>query len=223
MNLVLYQFLLIDRFVNYQGETMERNMVFDIILSLVENSNRKKKGERLIVSNFEGKEYVLNNTDYLLNQVLRQYTINPDHYLISKQAKNLWNQIGDGRDISNFYYQEKVICRNDNVSVEKFKGASNKGDFALLEKGKNFTYKDVFHNDHIIPLKMIIDKLNELKRDKKLNYYTLKKVLDNIYICRITKREDRDLKNKTKRHFNIHECYERIYKPKGIIIETLEK
>lgn len=204
---------------------MEKNEILDVIINLVRGC-QQDRGELLLYRN--NKTYGLMDCKYLLNKVLRAYKIPSDHYYISKEAKELWENISDPKvsknDINKQYYKQKIYCEKDcGVSVEIFKGASKDPSGKLkLSKGSSFIYNDVFHDDHIVPIKILIDELVALEGEE-LNYDEVEKILDKICICRMLKTEDRKLENRYKRDNTVQAVIKNLYKEEPILLQDCKK
>ena len=193
-----------------------KNEIFDIIITLTKGI--KESGDDRIQCNIDGKEYIVWKSRYLLNQYIRLYQIDQSHTLISKKAKEVWEKISND-DINNYYYQKIVKCENESpVKVKYYRGNENTFAEKDLIKGDEFHYRQVFHDEHIIPIKLIIDHLVKLNKENNLNYKTIEEVLNNIYVCKMLKEEDRGLNNKYNRPYNLDEIIEKYYKPAGIDI-----
>ena len=190
---------------------MEKCEVLDIIISFIKSFKNSDSNSRpFIYSTYKGGDRWIWNTDYLINQILRQIDVPPERFLISKKAKELWESI-TSEDIRKYYYQEKVTAEYDGAVIEEYSGASKTPrNTRTLKKNDSFTYKDVFHHEHMIPIKIIIDELIKLK-DDELDYEHVDSILSKIYICRILKSEDRKIKNKYNRSSNIDEVIRDVY------------
>lgn len=149
---------------------------------------------------------------YLLGQVLRQYRIDDNHIFVSVQAKALWDKVTDGQEEMYKYNYTMGVPVHCECLLDLYKGAS-KTPFASVnfKEGDKFQYRQVFHDEHIIPIEMIIKHLTELD---DLNYENVQGVLNNIYMCRILKSENIKLNqgNRNKREWNMKETIEKIYK-----------
>ena len=195
------------------------NKVLDIIISLLEGFKEEKEyKQHQLTSISNGRKYCIYNADYLLNQILRNLYLPDDHYLLSKGAKELWDKLSptgeNGGDIQKYWYREKLVvkCKTP-VKVNEFKGASNKGIERTLEYGNSFIFRDIFHLEHMIPIEVIIKQLERLVDENNLTYDSVSEVLDKIYICRITKEEDRNIdpKYKSDRSFDLQEVKQLVY------------
>lgn len=208
---------------------MENN-VLDIIICFVESyKNETKEWSPNIQSSYKDKKYFIWNTHYLLGQILRQVNIPEDYILLSKGAKEKWEQLSpvgkNGSDITNYYYRESLIANcKEPVEVQEYKGSESKGEKRTITNGETFIFRDIFHLEHTIPINVIIDELLKLSNENNLNYDSVSSVLNKMYICRMLKEEDRksiDPKHKSKRSIEIETVLKEVYKvdePNGIKI-----
>jgi hypothetical protein len=159
---------------------------------------------------------------YLLGQILRQIPVTKKY--VSDAAQKLWNQLTD-EDIWKYNYQDKVQTKNEDVTVKKYKGASKTPeDKEGKAVGNSFIFREVFHDEHIIPIAVIIEELLYLKDSEiEITPEKVAKIIDKICICRITKEEDRKIKPRYKRSSDLSEAYETAYKPKNVKITSLEE
>lgn len=200
------------------------NDVLDVIIYFVKSyRNETKENKPNIQSNFKGKKYHIWNADYLLNQILRQISIPEDHILLSKAAKEKWEQLNPsgkkGSLITNYYYHEKLKAHcNEQVKVKCYKGAETKEYKTEIKNGEVFIFRDVFHYEHTIPISAIIKELLKVDEKNNLNYDSVSRVLNKMYICRMLKEEDRNIDEKYDRSIELEEVLEKVYKPKQIYI-----
>ena len=190
---------------------MEKCEVYDIIISFIKSLKNANDGSKPFIGSIYNKQDKrIHNTDYLINQILRQVGIPKERYLISRKAKELWESISS-KDIHDYYYHEKVVAEFDGAEIQEYSGANKTPKRTrILKKNDSFIYKDVFHNEHMIPIKVIISELTSLN-DDELNYENVDSILNKIYICRILKSEDRSIKNKYKRSSDIEEVIKNVY------------
>ena len=170
----------------------DRNIVFDIIIALVKG---KIKDDRLeYVAN--GKTFALHSVSYLLGQTIRQYVLPESHILVSEGAQKLWMQISD-EDIKTKHHRDSVICKNKTaINVPMYNGSRNAPAYEQLTYGEKFPFNNVFHDEHMIPIKIIVQQLVELK---ELTYANVERILNQMYVCKILKDEDRRIKPKSNR------------------------
>lgn len=183
---------------------MEKNEVLDIIISFVKACKKDKEHAYI---ECDGKR--IWSANYLLNQILRQYYIDDNHILVSKKAQEVWNQIAVEEDIKRFNYRNTFTAKID-VEINMYFGAKKDGEKTLIKQGQKVIWNNIFHDEHTIPINVIIKELCSLET---LNYANVSKVLDKIYICKMLKEEDRNIKEKRNRSSNIIEVVEKVYYP----------
>ena len=182
---------------------MENN-VLDIIIEFIKGY--KSKDARIASSD---GTCVINNCKYLLPQIIRQYGLNANQYYISKEAINLWNKISD-KPIFDYWYRDKVLVEKDvQIAASRFVGNSNKEEIVTLKKDESFVFRDIFHDEHIVPIKMIVDELVALDEP---NYDNVKAILNKIAVCRMLKTQDRSINHKYNRSTNLDEVLNNDYK-----------
>lgn len=185
------------------------------IFKLIKILTRSVVNDSKIESEYNGDCLVMGNTKYILNQTLRQMTLPDDNIYISNKAYELWQKISPKNyDIREVNYKQKVICENDEpIKVKVYKGSNStpEKEELTLQKGVEFVYNDVFHEDHIIPVSQIIKKLCELEKANKLTNENILKILNSITICKMLKSEDRDIHERSKRPQSTDEIIDRIY------------
>jgi hypothetical protein len=114
-----------------------------------------------------------------------------------------------------------MVATKGGARIFEYMGASKEpvnNEGRLLHMGDSFIFRDVFHVEHIIPISMIIDRLVELDEKDELNDETINETLNLIYVCRITKQEDRSIKEKCNRSLVVNDVIENVYLPAGIIV-----
>jgi hypothetical protein len=187
-----------------------KNEVLDVIISLIKGA--KEERSRLMCE-YEGKTYTLWGCSYLLDQALRTYEIPANHYLITKEAQETWNKI-TSKKIGDYHYQDAVTYEGDEpITLQRYTGNGNAHKKKSLQHGDTFHYREIFHDDHVVPLKVIIEDLCALPT---LDYQSVLNVLDKIYICRMMKEEGRGLHNKTQRCDDYLTIINGLYKEKGL-------
>jgi len=184
---------------------MEKNEVFDIIITFV-NACKKDKEHAFIESN--GKK--IWSANYLLNQILRQYYIDDNHILVSKKAQELWDKIAVETDIKRFNYR-KMFTSKVNTKIKMYFGAKKDGILTPINEKEKVVWNNIFHDEHVIPIDTIIKRL---VNEPELNYEKTKKILDDIVICKMLKEENNALDKKgyrTKRKETVKQTIEDIY------------
>ena len=182
------------------------NKVIDIIIDFLIGW---KNNNRIELRDESNKYCAIANCHYLLGQIIRNYHVEFDHYYVSESAINKWKEITD-EPLFKYWYRDQVIIAKDNdVTLLEYVGNSNNYKETTLSKGDKFVFRNVFHDEHMVPIKMILDELFALENP---NYENVKKILDKIYICRMLKKEDRDLENKYNRSTDINVVINTDYK-----------
>lgn len=169
---------------------MEQNKILNIIITLLEGAKTEK---RILID----KDLALHECSYLLNQTIRQYEIPKDHVLVSKKAKELWEQLST-KSIFDYRYKDQIKKDTDGeTTISLYRGAEkNPYSKKTISKGDTFTYKDVFTDEHTITVSDIIKGLSVLE-DPNPEY--VKEILDKVYICKMLKAEDRSIQAKKHR------------------------
>lgn len=195
-------------------EQMKEITVLDIIISLtkaIQKTPKKRKGEACFYL-YDGKN-ILWGAKYILGQVLRQYRIDNTHIFTSVAADKLWKEITN-EEMYKYNYTMQVPIHYE-CKLDLYKGAASK-PFETQKTHKindTFQYRQVFHDEHVIPIEMIIKKL---EGEKNLTYENVQKILDNIYMCRMLKSENIELNkgNRNTREWDIKKTIEEIYNEK---------
>lgn len=157
-----------------------------------------------------------NDLKYVLGQSVRQYEVNPSQIHITQCAHARWNLLTTAC-IDNFWYSEVVACDRlqKTTTFWYFKGSSKSGSQNNLQPGSKFRFNDMFHVDHIVPVKLIIDELLALTT---VNASTVKDILDKMHLCRMLKKEDRKLGRTAGRSLCWQAVVHNVYNANGIIL-----
>lgn len=193
--------------------------VLDILIAFIKGCKYKDEGlDNCIHSVIDNKDYWIWNTDYLLNQILRQINVPPERYLLSKGAKEMWKKLSPtgkkGDSITKYYYREVLTIQNDlNEEVGLYKGADSKpSSFVEIRKGNKFIFNDIFHLEHVIPIHVIKNQLLALDSES-LTKKNVEQILSKMYVCRMLKSEDRliDSAYKKNRPFDLNRILKEVY------------
>lgn len=188
-----------------------KNTVIEIIIELIKGA---KRDENRIDADYGGRHYCLYNSRYLLNQVIRQYNTPWSHYYFSKAAIDLWPKITTDKWLKKFYTDIVTCDVGSPVKIMKYKGHSNTGvEHIIQPKGDKFRYREVFHDEHMITVKDIIEELLSLQ---DISIESVTNVLDKMYKCRMTKEEDRRITLESHRGLDLNKVINEIYRPCGI-------
>ena len=185
---------------------MKKDRVLSFIVELL-NTPESNEGEFSL-----GNDSV----KYLLNQILRQLSVPIENRYISQAAIILWNEICDD-DIEKYGYRSRVIPIRSSLGEAEFFAGNHKECYKShrIQKHEGFVFKDVFHDEHIISLKVIVHELLSLQRPCEEDAFA---IIQKISICRMLKTEDRIIPSKSNRPFDVKAVFENIY-PKSIIIK----
>lgn len=159
------------------------------------------------------------NIKYILNQTLRQMWIPANKLYVSVKADELWSQITSSDHFIHFYKDAVVLKNVDAIELDMYKGNA-KLPYArnTFYKNDKFSFREVFHDDHIIPLKHFVKKLIELENITDEN---IANIIGGISICRMLKSEDRAIPNKSARALDERKVITELYKEKaGIVIKN---
>lgn len=155
-----------------------------------------------------------NSLKYLINQSIRQYDIPPNNLHVSEKALKQWKDLTTSK-IEDYHYNDKVICDNQikTKSIKLYKGANGKGNYKKLSLGDSFKFNAIFHEDHVIPVSLI---LKEIVKLEIINYNSIKDILDMMHICVILKEEDRKLGRTKERDIDFNKTIVDVYNKNGV-------
>lgn len=155
----------------------------------------------------------LEELHYLIGQTIRQYGIPAKNFHLSQGAKDLWDKLST-KNIMDYHYKDIVVCDklSRTITCESYKGASKTGDSISLSKNSKFIFRQIFHEDHIVPVSLIWEAM----RDNPMNKQSLKKLLDKMHICYLLKEEDRRIPTTKGRVLDYQKTIDNIYIPARI-------
>lgn len=158
----------------------------------------------------------LGSLRYLLGQSIRQYDIPAKNHHLSQAAHSRWTELTKA-DIRNYHYRDIVVCDNISTFVQHafFNGSKKKGSLKALTKDYKFHFREMFHEDHVIPVSMILDKMLEIE---KVDEKSIEKLLNMMHICVILKKEDRNIGRTKGRSLDFQKTIEDVYNPAGIFL-----
>lgn len=193
-----------------------KNEILEFIIKLV---NALKKDQNFLKV---GKQTIF-GVKYILGQTLRHYQIPESHYCVSEKALSEWKEKFslnpyvlfslDENGIVQYRYSETIHLTKETEFEQSNITSNNRKKI----KGRKFVFHKVFHEEHIVPINMII---NELKELDELTYTNVLNVLDKIYICKMLKQEDEKLNDKgykrKRSSTNFQDIINNEYKDAGI-------
>ena len=151
------------------------------------------------------------NLRYLIGQLIRQYHIPNGNWHISAAARDRWDALTTA-NIKGFHYRDVVICDKLTSSAvyELYKGANKTGTPTRLHRGAKFQFRQMFHEDHVIPVSLIID---ELKNRPNPTQNDIQCILNGMHLCVILKEEDRRIGRTQNRTLNYQQTIANVYTP----------
>ena len=174
--------------------------------------------EAFIANKAEDNEVDNGSLSYLLGQLIRQYDIPKEHRHISKNAQARWDLLNVTKgNIEDYHYRNKVTCYPSKpMCFEFYNGAKKKGESRTITKGSHFLFREMFHEDHVIPVSLIKEKLVDLN---PINEKEIKEWLEKMHICVILKEEDRKISRTKVRSFDFEETIINVYNKAGIFLD----
>lgn len=171
--------------------------------------------------NAKGCKKDIDSLRYLLGQSIRQYDVPEENYHISQAAKERWDELSNDC-IRNYWYRKQVKCNNLKLakSYNLYIGSTNAGIPTILNPGETFMFRQMFHEEHTIPVSLI---LNELTGNPKISTKKdIEELLDSMHISILLKDEDRAINAKfgttKKRSLIFSDNVKNIYNKCGITL-----
>ena len=130
--------------------------------------------------------------NYLIGQLVRQYDIPKANRHISKEAHELWGRLTND-NITNYYYNRPVPCNNITTSItcNLYTGSCKTGVSRTLNNGDNFKFRQLFHEDHVVPVSLIVQEL--LSLSQPISVTAIENTLQKMHMCILLKEEDRSI------------------------------
>lgn len=194
-------------------DTNMKKEVLDFIIYLIKCTKDGKQ-------NYDDLEdwSINGSAKYLLAQVIRQLKIPDCNIFISRNAWERWKSLTDD-NIMRKFYKDQVRAKID-CKLEQYIGNKKEpSNYKSVNSGNCFSFNDVFHDEHIIPIKIIIDQLCALS-ESDLTYENVEKILKKICLCKILKSEDRNIIHKFNRANNIEEILTSDYNKITLLTHT---
>lgn len=163
--------------------SMKNSVIIDSILCLLKAYKTLKDSE--------SNKSDLGSLRYLLGQSIRQYDIPKQNLHVSRAALDFWKTLSTQK-IGDYHYRNTVVCNNlkTDIEVKSYTGATSTGTTFSLKPGKTFIFRNLFHEDHIIPVSFI---LNELIDMDSVDKESIENCLNKMHLCVLLKKEDRNL------------------------------
>ena len=159
---------------------------------------------------------VMGSMRYLLGQSVRQYDIPKQNHHLSQAAHNRWTTLSSD-DIKKYHYQDRVICDklSGPVKFNSYNGSHGKGTPKTLTKDSTFVFRELFHEDHVIPVSMILD---EMIRMQTVDNLSIESLLNKMHICVLLKEEDRKIGRTRNRSLDFQETIKNAYNSANIYL-----
>lgn len=191
---------------------MKNKVIIESILCLLSGLNGLKDGD---------SKKNIDSLRYLLGQSIRHYDVPEENYHISQAAKDRWDELSNDC-IRNYWYRKQVKCNNLKFakSYKLYKGSTNTGTPTSLNLGESFEFRQMFHEEHTIPVSLVMNALtNNPKISTKKD---IEELLDSMHISILLKDEDRAINAKfgttNKRSLIFSDNVKNIYNKCGITL-----
>ena len=102
------------------------------------------------------------------------------------------------------------------MCFEFYNGAKKEGKPRTITKGNHFEFREMFHEEHVIPVSLIKKKLVDLN---PMNEKEIKELLEKMHICVILKDENRIISTTKGRSLDFEETIENVYSKAGISLK----
>jgi len=159
--------------------------VADFIIYLIKSHKENTSLSKNDLSEFSIK----GSAKYLLRQTIRQINIPHSNMYVSEKALNLWKSITDD-NIKQKCYNDNVKCKLEEWIHKKYVGAKKSAEIVKTCKGQFFKFNDVFLDEHIIPVEIIIRELLCLDTDSPDIYNQIDLTIKKLAVCKILKEEN---------------------------------
>lgn len=185
---------------------MKNDAIIDAILCFLKEYKNEAAKKQPDKDDLEGLHYII-------GQTIRQYIIPKRNFHLSKGAKDLWDKLSKD-DIMKYHYRDIVECdiASGTIKCNSYKGASKTGKNLFLSRGSKFVFREIFHEDHIVPVSLIWETM----RDNPMTKQSLKTLLDKMHICFLLKEEDRRIPTTKGRVLDYQKTINDTYTPAGI-------
>lgn len=169
---------------------MKNKYIVESLISLLKGHKSVEKDGTL---SEEQRKKDLSGIIYLIGQTIRQYKSPAANIHVSVKAYELWNKITD-MSMDTCDYREIIHCNKikegESFECMSYVGSEKEGTERLLIKDECFVFNDIFHAEHVIPVKVIRDELLALE---EIDEASVIAILNKMHIAKILKEEDRGL------------------------------
>ena len=174
------------------------------------------KGYQRLKASSNSNKMHISSLKYVLGQTVRAYKVPKKQIFISQAAEKRWNELTNF-DINNFDYKQSFKCDRlkQSITCKMYKGSQKNGKNVQINPNAKVCFNDMFHVDHIVPVKLIMDELLKLTQ---INSQNVSNILQKMYLCRMLKEEDRLLGRTAGRTLCYNNNINNIYKKRGICV-----
>ena len=174
------------------------------------------KGYQRLKASSNSNKMHISSLKYVLGQTVRAYKVPQKQIFISQAAEKRWNELTNF-DINNFDYKQSFRCNRlkQSITCKMYKGSQKDGQNVQINPNDKVCFNDMFHVDHIVPVKLIMDELLKLTQ---INSQNVSNILQKMYLCRMLKEEDRLLGRTAGRTLCYNNNINNIYKKRGICV-----
>ena len=174
------------------------------------------KGYQRLKASSNSNKMHISSLKYVLGQTVRAYKVPKQQIFISKAEEKRWNELTNF-DINNFDYKQSFKCDQlkQSITCKMYKGSQKDGQNVQINPNDKVCFNDMFHVDHIVPVKLIMDELLKLTQ---INSQNVSNILQKMYLCRMLKEEDRLLGRTAGRTLCYNNNINNIYKKRGICV-----
>lgn len=147
------------------------------------------KGYQRLKASSNSNKMHISSLKYVLGQTVRAYKVPQKQIFISQAAEKRWNELTSS-NINNFDYKQSFKCDQlkQSITCKMYKGSQKNGQNVQIHPNDKVCFNDMFHVDHIVPVKLIMDELLKLTQ---INSQNVSNILQKMYLCRMLKEEDR--------------------------------
>ena len=189
--------------------------VLDFIIYLVKRKKEIDENGKRNLGNLVAWD-INNSASYLLSQVIRQLKIPDENKFVSERALIEWNKLTNNsgeRELKKVQFRDKIISQGEGEHrIYKGNKMEPEAKAQEIKKSEKFVFNDIFHEEHIIPVSVIVEELLQLNNNS-LNYEKVEEIIQKIVLCIMLKSENAKLNKvaKSKRPNNIDDVINKVY------------
>ena len=125
------------------------------------------KGYQRLKASSNSNKMHISSLKYVLGQTVRAYKVPKEQIFISQAAEIRWNDLTSS-NINNFDYKQSFICDRlkQSITCKMYKGSQKDGQNVQINPNDKVCFNDMFHVDHIVPVKLIMDELLRMLKEE---------------------------------------------------------